>query len=180
MITSQSGDASPEEKKSHDLENRGEDTPEGEEPNEYEKQHLRRVGENLPASAFLIAIVELCERFTYYGCQGLFQNYISNSPNGDDGTPGLGLGHQGATGLNVFFQFFCYGVYWAPDRYPAYRSLTSFPQLRQSLAPSSPTSTWASTRRFLSSAVSTGLDCSFYGLLRFQSPCKAARRSVVM
>lgn len=50
------------------------DTPEGEEPNDREKATLRRVGENLPASAFLIAIVELCERFTYYGCQGLFQN----------------------------------------------------------------------------------------------------------
>jgi proton-dependent oligopeptide transporter, POT family len=86
-----------------------EPTAEGEEPNEHEKLHLRRVGERLPMSAFLIAIVELCERFTYYGCQGLFQNYISNSPSGKDGARGLGFGHQGATGLNVFFQFFCYG-----------------------------------------------------------------------
>lgn len=72
-------------------------------------------------------MVELCERFTCeskgrafilstawltdrvdYGCQGLFQNYISNSPEGYDGSPGLGLGHAGATGLNTFFQFFCY------------------------------------------------------------------------
>ena len=59
-------------------------------------------------SAFLIAIVELTERFTYYGCQGLFQNYISHSPDGTEGARGLGLGHQGATGLNIFFQFFCY------------------------------------------------------------------------
>lgn len=42
-------------------------TPDGEEPNEHEKRSLRRVGENLPASAYLIAIVELTERFTYYG-----------------------------------------------------------------------------------------------------------------
>lgn len=47
---------------------------------------------------------------SYYGCQGLFQNYISNRPNGADGAPGLGLGHQGATGLNLFFQWFCYGM----------------------------------------------------------------------
>jgi POT family proton-dependent oligopeptide transporter len=87
----------------------GEETPEGDEPNEYERGHLRRVGENLPASAFLIALVELCERFTYYGAQGLFQNYINNRPNGNDGARGLGLGHQGATGLNLFFQWFCYG-----------------------------------------------------------------------
>ena len=43
-----------------------------------------------------------------YGCQGLFQNYINNHPDGRDGPAGLGLGHAGATGLNVFFQFFCY------------------------------------------------------------------------
>jgi proton-dependent oligopeptide transporter, POT family len=92
-------------------ESAAEETPEGEEPSEYEKQHLRRVGENLPASAYLIAVVELCERFTYYGAQGLFQNYISHRPNGDDGAPGLGLGQQGATGLNLFFQWFCYGEF---------------------------------------------------------------------
>ncbi|KAI5461953.1 POT family protein [Mariannaea sp. PMI_226] len=83
-------------------------TSDGDEPNEYEKSTLRRVGENLPASAYLIAVVELTERFTYYGAQGLFQNYISNSKNGADGAPGLGLGHQAATGLNLFFQWFCY------------------------------------------------------------------------
>ena len=69
------------------------------------------MGENLPASAYLIAVVELTERFTYYGSQGLFQNYINNRPNGADGAPGLGLGHQGATGLNLFFQWFCYGTF---------------------------------------------------------------------
>lgn len=87
------------------------ETAEGEEPNEHEKQTLRRVGENLPASAFLIAIVELTERFTYYGAQGLFQNYINNDPNGADGAKGLGMGHQAATGLNLFFQWFCYGTF---------------------------------------------------------------------
>ncbi|KAK4560919.1 peptide transporter ptr2 [Recurvomyces mirabilis] len=62
-------------------------TAEGEEPNEQEKHTLRRID---------------------YGCQGLFQNYINNSPQGYDGPRGLGLGHAGATGLNIFFQFFCY------------------------------------------------------------------------
>ncbi|KAF6839851.1 MFS peptide transporter [Colletotrichum musicola] len=83
-------------------------TPDGAEPNDYEKSTLRRVGESLPASAFLIAVVELTERFTYYGAQGLFQNYISNDANGLDGPKGLGMGHQAATGLNLFFQWFCY------------------------------------------------------------------------
>ncbi|KAK4495971.1 hypothetical protein PRZ48_013239 [Zasmidium cellare] len=85
-----------------------EPSDEGMEPNEHEKKTLRRIGDKFPKSAYLIAVVELCERFTYYGCQGLFQNYINNRPGGEDGARGLGLGHQGATGLNVFFQFFCY------------------------------------------------------------------------
>ncbi|CAJ2501148.1 Uu.00g040010.m01.CDS01 [Anthostomella pinea] len=84
------------------------DTADGEEPNAHEIKTLRRVGDAFPKAAYLIAVVELCERFTYYGCQGLFQNYISNRPGGQDGAAGLGLGHAGATGLNVFFQFACY------------------------------------------------------------------------
>lgn len=86
-----------------------EPSADGEEPTEHEKRTLRRIGENLPAAAYLIAVVELTERFTYYGAQGLFQNYINNRPNGADGAPGLGLGNQAATGLNLFFQWFCYG-----------------------------------------------------------------------
>lgn len=41
----------------------------GEEPTEEEKKKLRHVPENLPLSAWFVAVVELCERFTYYGCQ---------------------------------------------------------------------------------------------------------------
>ncbi|KAM0513126.1 hypothetical protein ACHAPE_008164 [Trichoderma viride] len=83
-------------------------TPDGEEPSDYERRTLRRIGENLPASAFLIAIVELTERFTYYGASGLFQNYISNGSHITTDSPGLGMGGQAATGLNLFFQWFCY------------------------------------------------------------------------
>lgn len=95
-----------DEKKGGDMETGP--TADGEEPNMHERSTLRRVGENLPASAFLIALVELTERFAYYGAQGLFQNYISHDKNGADGAKGLGLGHQAATGLNIFFQWFCY------------------------------------------------------------------------
>ncbi|CAH0053477.1 unnamed protein product [Clonostachys solani] len=83
-------------------------TPDGEEPTDYEKNTLRRIGENLPAAAYLVAIVELTERFAYYGAQGLFQNYISYDVDGADGPKGLGMGNQAATGLNLFFQWFCY------------------------------------------------------------------------
>lgn len=62
-------------------------------------------------SAWLVAIVELCERFTYYGMQGLFQNYIELPLDGSQGRGALGMGHQGATGLTTFFQFWCYGVF---------------------------------------------------------------------
>ncbi|OAP63958.1 hypothetical protein AYL99_03185 [Fonsecaea erecta] len=84
------------------------ETEDGMEPNEHEKKHLRHVGESLPFSTFLVAFVELCERFTFYGCQGIFQNYVQRPLDGSQGRGALGLGHQGATGLTTFFNFFCY------------------------------------------------------------------------
>jgi POT family proton-dependent oligopeptide transporter len=77
-------------------------------PTAEELKTLRKVGEPLPKSAFLVAIVELCERFTYYGASGIFQNYISRPRSGEEGRGALGMGHQGATGLTTFFQFWCY------------------------------------------------------------------------
>lgn len=80
----------------------------GEVPTEEEKKTLRHVGEPLPMSAFLVAVVELSERFTYYGASGIFQNYIQRPLDGSEGPGALGMGHQGATGLSTFFQFWCY------------------------------------------------------------------------
>jgi POT family proton-dependent oligopeptide transporter len=77
-------------------------------PTAEELKTLRKVGEPLPKSAFLVAIVELCERFTYYGASGIFQNYIARPRSGELGRGALGMGHQGATGLSTFFQFWCY------------------------------------------------------------------------
>ncbi|ROW03619.1 hypothetical protein VPNG_07179 [Cytospora leucostoma] len=83
------------------------DTPDGGEPTDEEKQTLRKVADKLPWSAFLVCVIELCERFTYYGLSGPFQNYIENSYGGT--LPGaIGLGQTGATGLTDFFQFWCY------------------------------------------------------------------------
>ncbi|KAI9753981.1 MAG: hypothetical protein M4579_004911 [Chaenotheca gracillima] len=80
---------------------------ESDEPTEDELARLRRVSDKLPWSAFLVAVVELCERFSYYGLSGPFQNYMQNSYGGDK--PGaIGLGQTGATGLSNFFQFWCY------------------------------------------------------------------------
>jgi proton-dependent oligopeptide transporter, POT family len=72
-------------------------TADGDEPSDEDKQTLRRVADKLPWAAFLVCIIELCERFTYYGLSGPFQNYIQNSYHGS--LPGaIGLGQTGATG----------------------------------------------------------------------------------
>ena len=52
----------------------------GHEPTEEELATLRKVADHLPWSAFIVALVELCERFTYYGLSGPFQNYIQYHP----------------------------------------------------------------------------------------------------
>lgn len=60
----------------------------GQEPTEHEMLTLRKVPDKLPWSTFLIAIVELCERFAYYGLIGPFQNYMANSYHDPNGLPG--------------------------------------------------------------------------------------------
>ncbi|KAL1593892.1 ATP-dependent DNA helicase chl1, partial [Paraconiothyrium brasiliense] len=70
---------------------------------------LSKVPDRLPWGAFLVAIVELCERFAYYGLSGPFQNYMANKYNDPNGLPGaLGLKQSRATALSNFFQFWCY------------------------------------------------------------------------
>ena len=59
-------------------------------------------------------IVELCERFTFYGLTPPFQNYIQNGPN-DDPAGYLAMGQQAATGLGDFFQF-----WYVPLSHPSF------------------------------------------------------------
>ncbi|RIB22879.1 POT family-domain-containing protein [Gigaspora rosea] len=75
-----------------------------------ESNKLRKVSGRVPIAAWFIIICELCERFTYYGVSGPFQNYIQFPPPAEqDGQPGaIGAGQQVATALNLFFQFFCF------------------------------------------------------------------------
>ncbi|GJJ73862.1 proton-dependent oligopeptide transporter, POT family [Entomortierella parvispora] len=83
----------------------------GREPTLEEESTLRRVADHIPASAWLVVVVEFCERFTYYGLSGPFQNYIQypyTSERGAEHPGAIGKGQQTATALNYFFQFFCY------------------------------------------------------------------------
>lgn len=80
----------------------------GPEPTAEELETLRIVSDTLPLSAWYVAIVELAERFTYYGCSGVFQNYMSLDRDGPVQPGGLGLGTSSATALSYFFQFWCY------------------------------------------------------------------------
>ena len=63
---------------------------EGDEPTEKEIATLRKVADHLPWSAFIVALVELCERFTYYGLSGPFQNYIQYDPHDTPIRGGIG------------------------------------------------------------------------------------------
>ncbi|KAK9479121.1 POT family-domain-containing protein [Lipomyces japonicus] len=75
---------------------------------DHDLRTLRRVPDRLPIAAWLVAVVELCERFTYYGVSGVFMNYMQNPP-GNPSRPGaIGLGQSKASALNYFFQFWCY------------------------------------------------------------------------
>lgn len=76
-------------------------------PTVEEMETLKHVSGPIPFRCWLIALVELAERFSYYGLSTPFQNYMSNGP--DDTPHGvLQLNSSGATGLSYFFQFWCY------------------------------------------------------------------------
>lgn len=93
---------------------------EGREPTAEEMKKLRHVSEKIPFSCWLVAIVELAERFAYYGLSTPFQNYMQNSPS-DSPKGVLNLKNQGATALSYFWQFWCYVTpvfgAWVADTY---------------------------------------------------------------
>ncbi|KAL0577272.1 hypothetical protein V5O48_004700 [Marasmius crinis-equi] len=85
-------------------------------PSEEEKATLRRVADRMPWNAYLIAIVEMAERFSFYGCSAVFTNFIqkplpqgSHTGAGFSGQSGaLGLGQRASTGLSIFYTFWCF------------------------------------------------------------------------
>ncbi|KAG2173834.1 hypothetical protein INT43_005254 [Umbelopsis isabellina] len=83
----------------------------GPSPTAEDWKTMREVADSVPRSAYLVIAIEFCERFTYYGLGGPFQNYIQNPPPASypAAQPGaLGRGQQTATALTTFFQFWCY------------------------------------------------------------------------
>ena len=58
---------------------------------------LRRVADSFPRSVWLIATVEFCERFSFFGIVGLMQNFLQNKPDDALHTGGIGECH-----LNTF------------------------------------------------------------------------------
>ncbi|THU85978.1 PTR2-domain-containing protein [Dendrothele bispora CBS 962.96] len=86
-------------------------------PTEEERATLPRVSDALPWSAYMIAVIEMAERFSFYGCSVVFTNFIQQplpvgshtGAGGPDGQSGaLGRGQQASTGLTTFYQFWCY------------------------------------------------------------------------
>ncbi|KAF2017802.1 oligopeptide transporter [Aaosphaeria arxii CBS 175.79] len=71
-------------------------------------ENLRRVAGSLPYSAWAIAVVELCERFCFFGILAPMQNYVQNK-RGDPLRPGgLGFGQARATMVNQAFLIWCF------------------------------------------------------------------------
>ncbi|KAI5449286.1 hypothetical protein NCC49_005148 [Naganishia albida] len=86
-------------------------------PTEEEAATLSRVPDRVPLESYLVAIVELGERFSYYGTTVVFTNFIqrplppgsTTGSAGTDGQPGaLGMGQKAAFGLTTFNTFWIY------------------------------------------------------------------------
>ncbi|KAJ1678612.1 peptide transporter ptr2, partial [Spiromyces aspiralis] len=100
-------------------------------PTEEELETMNRFGDRIPIAAAFVLATEFCERFTYYGVSGVFQNYMQN-PYKQGDTPGaIGGGQSMATGLSNFFQFWCYltpilGAIIADQYWGKYRTILVF------------------------------------------------------
>lgn len=100
-------------------------------PSQTDLLTLPKIADRLPVSAWSVALVELAERFTYYGITGPFQNYMQN-PLDDPLRPGaIGLGQSTATALAYFFQFWCYvtpvlGAVLADQYWGKYKTICVF------------------------------------------------------
>ncbi|UZJ55467.1 hypothetical protein CBS101457_004787 [Exobasidium rhododendri] len=85
---------------------------------EHDRINLRRVPAPIPWTAFLVAVCELAERFSYYGTTQVFTNFIQqplpagsttgSNPSADGTAGALGKGQQASTGITTFNTFWVY------------------------------------------------------------------------
>lgn len=89
-------------------------------PTSLQLETLQRVPGHIPWTAFTIAFIELCERFSYYGTTAVFVNFIQQPlPEGSTTGAGfsaqsgaLGMGQRASTGLTTLWVFFmCFKRY---------------------------------------------------------------------
>ena len=91
-------------------------------PTQEELDTLRRVPGSLPIIAYMICIVEFCERASYYGVQPLISNYVNRPmpdggngwgapPRGTQKTAGaLGMGQSTANAVTQSFSMLAYAL----------------------------------------------------------------------
>ncbi|KAL2131774.1 hypothetical protein VTI74DRAFT_4624 [Chaetomium olivicolor] len=91
-------------------------------PTEEELAVLRRVPGSIPIIAYLICVIEFCERASYYGVQPLISNYVNRPlphdgngwgapPPGDQQTAGaLGMGTVAANAVTQSFSMLAYAL----------------------------------------------------------------------
>ena len=85
------------------------DLTESDAPTEEDLHNLERVSGKIPWTAYTIAFIELCERFSYYGTTAVFVNFIqqplppgSRTGAGFSGQSGaLNMGQRASTGLTT-------------------------------------------------------------------------------
>lgn len=151
-------------------------------PTEEEKQTLPHMPGPINFAAFLIAFIELAERFSYYGSTIVFTNFIQQ-PLPEGSTTGatktgqagaLGMGQQASTGLTTFNQvsislFLRLGI--ATD--PSIRT-SSGPTRCRCSAPTSPTLTWGGSTPF-AGPFSLPWSATFFSSLRPPRPSLPSR-----
>lgn len=75
-------------------------------PTEDESKNLRKIADSIPGTAWLLCIVELAERASYYGVQTVFSNFMQFPlPKGGNGAGAVGSPNQtaGALGKGLVF-----------------------------------------------------------------------------
>ncbi|CAK45433.1 uncharacterized protein An08g04600 [Aspergillus niger] len=85
-------------------------------PTEEEERTLRRVSDSVSWTAYTVAFVELCERFSYYGTTAVCRFSRRFGQSG-----ALGQGERTSTALTTFNTFWCYVMpilgAWIADEY---------------------------------------------------------------